>query len=243
MKCANCNGINVEGTRFCMYCGSPMQAYQYQPQQQVQPVAQMYQGMQPQQRVQMYPGMRPVKRQLSQAEKNKRIKIAGITAGAFVFLLTLILIISSGSVDVKDYVKVDFTGRNGNGKASVVIDREAFIRDYTGKIKYTNEYKKEKEAMSRLLGGDGKVSDEKAAYTFIRDCVTVSCENKKDLSNGDTVIVHIKYNKSKLKNYDLDLEDETFEVKVSGLGKDNNKKASKKKHSVDDVIDMHDWDF
>ena len=46
-----------------------------------------------------------------------------------------------------------------------------------------------------------------------------------------------------LKKYDLDLEDEVFEVKVSGLGKDNNKKASKKKYSVDDVIDMHDWDF
>ena len=84
----------------------------------------------------------------------------------------------------------------------------------------------------------------RALHLFL-DCVSVKVisDNKGELCNGDTVRVRIKYDKNQLKKYDLDLEDEVFEVKVSGLGKDNNKKASKKKHSVDDVIDMHDWDF
>ena len=251
MKCANCNGINVEGTRFCMYCGTDMMQAgmrQMQPQQMNyggQPQQQMYQQM-PQQRVKLQPYNRPAKRQLSPVERKKRNKIIAIASGAATFVMLLIIIIAvSGSVNVKDYVKVEFTGENGDGKAHAYIDKEAFIMDYTGKIEYTDEYKMERNAYSTVLGSGSELTDEKAAYHFIRDCVSVKVisDNKGELCNGDTVRVRIKYDKNQLKKYDLDLEDEVFEVKVSGLGKDNNKKASKKKYSVDDVIDMQDWDF
>ena len=249
MKCANCNGINVEGTRFCMYCGADMMQAgmrQMQPQmnQGRQPQQQMYQQT-PQQRVKLQPNNRPAKRQLSPVERKKRNRIIAIASGAAAFVVLLIILIAaSNSVDVKDYVNVEFFGENGNGQATAFIDKDKFIMDYTGKIKYSDDYKMERTALNELVGYGNSLDDERAAYRFIRDGVTVTCEDKNGLSNGDTVKVHIKYDKRELKKYDLDLEDETFEVKVSGLGKNNSKKKSSgKKSHKKELFDTSNWDF
>ena len=250
MKCANCNGINVEGTRFCMYCGTEMM----QPQQMNyggQPQQQMYQQM-PQQRVKLQPYNRPAKRQLSPVERKKRNKIIAIASGAatFVMLMVLIIALVNRSVDVKDYVKISYTGKNGKGKATATIDYGKFTTDYTGKISYTDEYKAEREKLRSQLGmlGGKSLNDEMAAYDFIRNYVTVSCKNNKNLSNGDTIKVVIKIDENAYERFDIDVENEVFEVTVDGVGKKNSKKSNsteydnlKKLNKYKDELSSFGW--
>ena len=113
------------------------------------------------------------------------IGIVALIIGAVIFFLT-----RPTSVDMKDYVKVSYTGCDGYGKASISIDRDKFIKDYESKISFTSEYK---DKMKRAWGplADAAMEEEGPAKEFLSQCVSVSCENTEGLSNGDKLDIGI----------------------------------------------------
>ena len=226
MRCSNCNNENAEGTRFCVYCGSPLSGQQPQqpqqpqmqqmPQQPQQPQMQQPQMQQmPQQPQQQVPPTLAVTKKRGQRRFDASFFIAiGIVAliiGAVIFFLT-----RPTSVDMKDYVKVSYTGCDGHGKASISIDRDKFIKDYENKISFTSEYK---DKMKRAWGplADAAMEEEGPAKEFLSQCVSVTCENTEGLSNGDKLDIKIEINEKNLKYFKVKAEDSEFKYTVKGL--------------------------
>ena len=178
MRCSNCNNENAEGTRFCVYCGSPLSGQQPQQPQQPQMQQMPQQPQQPQMQQPQQPQMQQMPQQPQQqvpptlAVTKKRgqrrfdasffiaIGIVALIIGAVIFFLT-----RPTSVDMKDYVKVSYTGCDGYGKASISIDRDKFIKDYENKISFTSEYK---DKMKRAWGplADAAMEEEGPAKEF-----------------------------------------------------------------------------
>lgn len=118
-----------------------------------------------------------------------------ILASALVTLLLACVCALSGCsgkkvVDLEDYVSVDFSGYDGDGSASVVIDTDAMLP---------------------LI--EGQNSPETIAHSFTAEEI----KNNGKLSNGDTISVTVNFNEKLMENAKLSVQNSTLSFTVSGL--------------------------
>lgn len=93
-------------------------------------------------------------------------------------------------IDLEDYVSVRFSGYNGDGSASVVIDTDAMLP---------------------LI--EDQNSPEMIASSFTAEEI----KNNGKLSNGDTIGVTVKFNEKMMENAKLNVQNPTLSFTVSGL--------------------------
>lgn len=77
--------------------------------------------------------------------------------------------------DAMDYVSVNFTGYNGNGKADLNVDFDAMIESIIGEEPAGDSYEEFRKWMNE--------------YLLYDEGIEVSCDPRDGLSNGDTVTV------------------------------------------------------
>ncbi len=93
-------------------------------------------------------------------------------------------------IDLEDYISVNFTGYNGDGRASVFIDRNGMLP---------------------LL------KDQSAAEQIANDFSVADIANNGSLSNGDTISVTVKFNEKMMENAKVSVQNPTLSFTVSGL--------------------------
>ncbi|MBQ8912576.1 MAG: hypothetical protein IJ054_00840 [Lachnospiraceae bacterium] len=112
------------------------------------------------------------------------IALAAIAAivGIFIFVKT-----RKTTIDLNKYVKVEFSGYDGKGKAYVSFDKEKFLKDYSDKIERTSKYK---NVIKQDWGGLYKevLRESTPAEDFLDECVNGNLDVSYELSNGDVVV-------------------------------------------------------
>ncbi len=93
-------------------------------------------------------------------------------------------------IDLADYVSVDFSGGNGDGKAKVVIDTNAMLP---------------------------LIEEQNAPLAVAASFTAADIENNGKLSNGDTISVTVKYSEKMMENAKIDVQNTTLSFTVSGL--------------------------
>lgn len=90
-----------------------------------------------------------------QKELNKKL-IIGIGAGVIALIAAIVVIVIVANykptVEINKYVSVTFSGYDTVGEAEVVFDKEAFLKDYKGKIKNVTDIPGEVSLANKLEG-------------------------------------------------------------------------------------------
>lgn len=120
---------------------------------------------------------------------------------AFIFLIVLFIIIklfsisSNRIVKISDYIEVTFSGLQSIGKANCTLDKEKL---------YTQ------------LAGQEKNTEVLATIQEVIDSIQITA-NKSNLSNGDSVIITVTYNKELAKKVKCNFRNLKYSTKVTGL--------------------------
>lgn len=152
--------------------------------------------------------------------KNK--KMLGITIGAAAALVIIIIALIAvavnhkATIDLNDYVTVEFTGCDGYGSAQVNFDYTDFYEDVADKGKNTDKLDADDiSSLSDLIGyySDSYSSD----YYYMLDSIDYSLDNADSLSNGDTVTVSFVYDNEYAAPFKLKFKGDDMEFEVEGL--------------------------
>ena len=101
---------------------------------------------------------------------------------------------SSKAIDITEFSFVDFTGKNGEGRASAGFDQKQFMKDV---FNYDD--------------AEGPADEETVKeMDTVNDAITVSLDKQNQLSNGDTVTLTIDVDESKTDK--VKDSEKTFEV-------------------------------
>lgn len=104
---------------------------------------------------------------------------------------------SSDAVDITEFSFVEFSGKDGEGKASLGFDQKKFMQEV---FNYDD--------------AEGPADEETVKeMNAVNDAITVSLDKQKGLSNGDKVILKVDVDESKTDK--VKDSEKTFEV--SGL--------------------------
>lgn len=154
----------------------------------------------------------PAEPQTPPAKKKSKGLLIGIIAGA-VALVAIILVllfavfkIGKPTIDFTKYVKVEYSGYNGGGQARASMDRERFLNDYAGKIKYAPKY--------RSLESEEYPAAEELIDFFVF-CSTDS--DKTDLKNGDEVICSLYVDPTTTELFNINLKNKKAVTSGAGL--------------------------
>ena len=163
MFCTHCGKNIPEGVRFCTYCGEPVE---------VSPVREQSKGPAKQMSA---PVAKP--KQSSGGSNKRLIAVLGICGGVIVLALLVLLFVKlfyMPTINLNDYIEVDYDGYNTQGRATVTFDEDDFYDDYESKLKFSNR-----------TGSAG--SYDTAAEYFLEECVYYSLDRSTGLSNSESV--------------------------------------------------------
>ena len=162
-------------------------------------------------------GYAPAQKQKKPVNKKALAIIVSIFLALVIVVVTLIIILNKPkTVKLNSYVKLEtLDGYNGYGKVTYTIDKDKFVKDYSG-IEYTDEYVDE---LRKQYGNYTNTYLEiypanKTLANYLSGCF----DKDKKLSDGD--IVHYEWNIDKAeleKMFDIKLEYGDIEYTVSGL--------------------------
>lgn len=183
--------------------------------------------------------------QMSPEQKKKIGIIAGVAAAALAIIIAVIVIVTNltkyQKIDCQDLYYVAYSGINGQATANVFLATPENIAtyDYNGtyekfkESKYYENYDMEgfynsiaskwlvsdsKEMKKVWTKFDSKKDMEKAQQKLVEEIeFKIDEEELKNLSNGDTIHVKIKYSEDKLKKKNIKLENTEFTITVEGL--------------------------
>lgn len=113
----------------------------------------------------------------------------------------------SAKINLNDYVKVSFSGKNLAGYGSVSFDKESFLLDNIDNITFN----KKNEQVFREIYGD---TDKSPASEALK-CISVELDKSNRLSNGDTVEIVWNIDTTKITTYfefDYTYSSQTFTV-------------------------------
>lgn len=162
MFCPNCGKETPDHSTFCSHCGYKLDA-------------QMPSG-QEEPKIPPFSENNQMPDHRKQGTKKIFVLIgAGIAVIAVIVAAVIFFAGRPMTVRLNDYVTFSFTGYNTAGYASADFDRQAFYKDYAGKIKY--------EAPE----GYGEMDDNTICEMFLNACVYGQLNETSDLSNGDEV--------------------------------------------------------
>ena len=139
--------------------------------------------------------------------------VAAVVALAVILVVVLVVRDKKRTVNINEYISVEFTGYDTVGKATVELDYDGFeaaILKAQGKKEYS-EKDIENMSLAQLSDALGLGS-----YELI-DSIETSLDKEEDLSNGDEVTVTIKYDKAKAKKNGVKFKAKDMKVEVEGL--------------------------
>ena len=116
-------------------------------------------------------------------------------------------------IDLNRYVSINYEGKNGGGTASYVFDLVKFEKDYSGKIKLTDNAK---------VAGINDL-ERSVAHLLFDTCVAITVDSDEEyLSNGDAVRLSWNCNESAAIDYfNCKLVHKDIEEQASGLEEPN----------------------
>ncbi len=206
MYCTNCGAQIAEGSRFCTNCGQQVAAVQdpvpFQNPEETAGVAVETQEQFGQAADQQIPPKKKMKKGL----------LIGIIAGAaalvaiIVVLLLFVFHIGKVRIDFAKYANVEYSGYDGGGKATVTFDKERFLEDYSGRIKYAKGYEN--------LEVDGFTPAEDLADFYVY-CYMESSDSS--LKNGDEVICFVQVDPMTSELFNVSIKNEKKVTAASGL--------------------------
>ena len=143
----------------------------------------------------------------------QRLKRKRILWACVIGIIALLLIIAgvnnkNTTIDMNDYVTVEFEGTDGEGTASAVFDVDAFTQDYGDQIRFIGS-----DDSRNNLEEPGEGDSDGAL--FVANCINVEVDPAEDLSNGDTVTLSWDNDDDTASLYfhiAPDCEDQEFEV-------------------------------
>ena len=155
------------------------------------------------------------------------VLLAGALTAFFIWLAAYLHVYE---IDLSQYVTVAYEGYDGAGEARIVVDREAFLQEYTGKLRWKDRADKEKgDPAEALLGALDIRLTEKSGL------------ESGSFSNGDDLRIRWK-NKSFAKRIaNAKISMETFHVKTEGLTKPGSFDAFAALEVVYDGLDGEGW--
>ena len=127
----------------------------------------------------------------------KVIILLAVLIVAIVLILTKCFATKSNrSVNLSDYIKVTYSGLQSSGKPICEV---------------------EKDKLYLQLAGEEKNTVVLAKLKTIIDSITIEA-NGSNLSNGDSVVITVSYDKESAKKVGCDFNKSKYSIKVSGLG-------------------------
>lgn len=213
MFCEKCGAVISDGSRFCEKCGAPVA----QTQLVAAPIA---------------PSAAPKAKidVVKLVKENKKIAIIS-TAVLLVVVIGLIFILQPATIDPADYLKITFSGYNGEGKLNIKFDPEyelcykllditpEQLEQLTSQQQsaYATKFANIVEAFDMTLTGDG------IDY------------NK--MSNGDKIYIRITVDRDALKSYDYKFKKDVYEIELE-VGKDTDPIAEPLVIDLFDILDI-----
>lgn len=157
MFCVKCGAENANGAKFCISCGAPMES-----------------GKAP--AVDVAAGVKKVK------SLPKAVLIGVPTAIIALIVFICVMVKIGNTINLNDYVVVEFSGYDGYGHAEARIDWEAIEKKYGKKIKFTSYAKKEFGEWISFI----------TPMEVLSDSIDVELDKYKELANADTVTYTFK---------------------------------------------------
>lgn len=151
-----------------------------------------------------------------------KTKIASNKKASVVVLVILAVLLAGGyfvynmrkTVDLKDYISIDYEGFDGKARATAIIDSEALKDAYAGVITLTKNGK-------IMYEDEESSSDDEIVSLFLRKCVKsvqIESDNNGSLENGDILKVKISIDEYKAKEYfGVNCETKNYEFTVESL--------------------------
>lgn len=129
------------------------------------------------------------------ADSKKGKILAGVLAAVLATLALLIFINSRNKINPKDYIDISYTGCNGYVSLDLKVDTTELYQKYSEKI--TDQ-------------------DKLAALTEFCDSFK-AVNDDSNLSNGQSTLVKIEYDKDAAQKAGVKLSDDSFKTKVKGV--------------------------
>lgn len=192
MFCRNCGTQLPEGATHCVQCGYAVE------QENVKEIKSVS-GVDVKEKIQ---------------KNRKGLLVAG--AVVVVALLVIVLFVTKKTtINLNDYVTIEFSGYDTLGKATYEFDEDAFCDDYEDKVKM-----KKQKMDSELEELYSYLSDDMDCEILLYSCVDGKLKDASGLSNGDTVVYTWDCNDELAKeNFNVKFKYKDIEVKVEGLEK------------------------
>ena len=151
-------------------------------------------------------------------EKIQKNRKGLLVAGAVVVVALLVIVLfvtKKTTINLNDYVTIEFSGYDTLGKATYEFDEDAFCDDYEDKVKM-----KKQKMDSELEELYSYLSDDMDCEILLYSCVDGKLKDASGLSNGDTVVYTWDCNDELAKeNFNVKFKYKDIEVKVEGLEK------------------------
>lgn len=134
----------------------------------------------------------------------KKVSIIGIVCVVIISAL-LVVINKKTSINMSEYVKVEFSGYDTIGTAKVKIDYDALEKDYADKLKYYGKDKLEASFMEPY-------------EIFAEKCISGNLDKMENLKNGDIVVYKWTCDEKVAKeDFKVKLKVDDLKFTVSGL--------------------------
>ena len=234
MNCPNCKKEINDDSKFCIFCGTNVQAAQPKTEENSNRQAQFTQPVQNQQntepqqnntvpqannavpqpnfQTQNYtqqnmnyaPAMQPKK------PKNKKMLI-GIIGGACalvaIIVVAAVLVVNHKTkINLNDYINIEYDGYDTYGRASIDFDSD----------KYFEDLQKASSSFKRVYMSEGANNLLSYYYDMI-DSLDYSLDKNSELSNGDTVTVSFEFDNEAAAKFKIEYVGEPTEYTVEGL--------------------------
>lgn len=142
---------------------------------------------------------------LEKLKTNKKMQYSLIGIIAAIVVLIIILAAyqqSKKTINLEDYVKIEFSGYNTKGTARIDFDEEQFTKDVMAVAKNVNQ----EDSWKSLVD-----------YYLLKESCSMDLDKSTELSNGDKVTLTFTYNNSNLKAYGIKFKGDKVTEKVKGL--------------------------
>lgn len=147
-----------------------------------------------------------------QAIKRKEDIIRYIVYGTFVlfafFVIVFVFVKRSHTIDLNDFISVEYSGYDTKGYAEVVFDTEAFLEKYGDKIKI-------RDMDERIYDLRKQLGNSVSAAEIMIQCIDVQINKVNNLTNGDAVTTNWSVDDDIIRkefNYRLNHDSLTHEV-------------------------------
>ena len=168
---------------------------------------------------QIFPGNSSSKKESVNTETKSRQYLPGLLILALVVIVGvgfLLLRPKNHGIDLNSYLKIQSLGTDGQGTLEAEMDWDALLEKEKEKIRYS---KKAEEGFLPLLYPD--------AVDYVKNIIMLpDFSQTTDLKNGDTVQYRWDFSEESAKNLAVPLSLKGGSYKVSGLTKEDEKKAS-----------------